>query len=92
MPLSRRSGNQPGSLHAPHRRSDFHPDERLRDPASSSKSGRVAGLVCPFVHAEALAAMLKHFRHEWQALQLSRPVQGLQDLFLAANFNALSNA
>jgi hypothetical protein len=37
----------------------------------------IAGLVCPFVDLEALAAILKHLRHEWEPFEPTIRVKSL---------------
>jgi hypothetical protein len=37
----------------------------------------IAGLVCALVDLEALAAVLKHLRHEWEPFEPTMLVKGL---------------
>ena len=50
----------------------------------------VAGFVRAFVYFEALAAILKHLRHERHAVESALLVERPQDLFLASDFDQIA--
>ena len=47
----------------------------------------ITGFVGSLVYREPLSAVLKHFRHEWQAVEASALVERGDDLCLAADFD-----
>jgi hypothetical protein len=59
------------------------------EPPPACTIDRVARFVRSFVDSESLAAILKHLRHEWQSVQATIFVKGLQDFLLASNLHPI---
>ena len=61
-------------------------------PTPAEPARRIAGLVGPFEHLEALAAQLEHFGHERQALQLPSVIQRRQNFFFAEDLDPIASS
>jgi hypothetical protein len=61
-------------------------------PAAAIWENGVAGLVRTLKDPEALTAVLKHLRHEWQSFQLPVLVERFKDFFLGPDFDPFAGA
>jgi|ERR1700733_11262825 hypothetical protein len=55
-------------------------------------SNRIAGLVGALGNLKPLTARFEHLRHERHSVETTIPVEGREDLFLAANLDPIASA
>ena len=65
--------------------------DSLNQAATARPVDGITGFVGAFEHAQSLAAMLEHFRHEWQAIQTTVSVERAKNFLLAPHLNKVAS-